>query len=373
LQFFISAALIIGTIGVTRQAFYLKNKDLGYNPELVLRIPMNDTSMSHMSTFRDELLRYPGILNASIHDYRVCESTNWTRITWEGAEEEEFIRINVNYTDRHFLETYEMSLVEGDGFRTPLPGDTAVLDQVLLNEAAVKRMGFNEPIGKILRYGGDYRQYGRLRPVIVGVIKDYHFLSAHNTITPLMIRPYPAGHTGQSISVRTDGASLKESIGQIENKFKEFYPQEAFIYEFTDEYHAQMYRVEDQLSKIVFTLAVIAIIIACLGVYGLVAFTTSKRTKEVGIRKVMGARFFSINRLFAREFIILLLISNILAWPAAYYFVKDWLQNFPYKIEFSVIPYVVALLLTFVFTLLSMLYHTRKSSRLNTAECLRYE
>lgn len=373
LQFFISAALIIGTIGVARQAFYLKNKDLGYNPELVLRVLMNDSSMSHMNTFREELLRYPGIVNASYHDYRVCESNNWTRIAWEGSQDDEFIRINVNYADRHYLDTYEMTLVEGEGFRDPLPGDTVFFDQVLLNEAAVQRIGFDEPIGKKLRYGGDYRQGGGLRPEIVGVVKDYHFLSAHNTITPLMIRPFPVGHEAQSMSVRMDGASLNELIKKIENKYHEFYPQEAFDYEFVDEYHAQMYRVEDQLSKIVFTLAVIAIFIACLGVYGLVAFTTTRRTKEVGIRKVMGARFFAINRLFAREFLILLIVANVIAWPAAFYFIKNWLENFPYKVEFSVIPYIIALVLTILFTLLSMLYHTRRSSRLNTAECLRYE
>lgn len=373
LQFFISVALIIGTIGVARQASYLKNKDLGYNPELVIRVPLNDTSVTKINTFRAELLRFPGIVNASVHDYRICESTNWTRITWEGAQDDEFIRINVNYTDQHYLDTYEMTLIEGKGFSEPLSGNGEQEDEVLLNEAAVKRMGFDEPIGKKILYGGDYRRYGRLDPTIVGVVKDYHFLSARNIITPFMIRPYQNQLVGQSISFRLDGKALSESLALIKTKFAEFFPGETYDYEFVDEYHARMYTVEDQLSKIVFTLAVIAIIIACLGVYGLVAFTTSRRTKEVGIRKVMGARFFSISRLFAREFLILLIAANILAWPAAFFLVKNWLQNFPYKVDFSVLPYFIALLLTIFFTLLSMLYHTRRSARLNTAECLRYE
>lgn len=373
LQFFISVALIIGTIGVARQAFYLKNKDLGYNPEMAIRIPLNDTSMTKINTFRAELLRFPGIVNASVHDYRVCESTNWTRITWEGAQEDEFIRINVNYTDQHYLDTYEMTLVEGRGFSEPISGDGEAEDEVILNEAAVKRMGFEDPIGKKILYGGDYRRYGRLDPTIVGVVKDYHFLSARNIITSFMIRPYQNLLVGQSISFRLEAKTMHESLALIKTKFAEFFPGETYDYEFVDEYHAQMYTVEDQLSKIVFTLAVIAIIIACLGVYGLVAFTTARRTKEVGIRKVMGARFFSISRLFAREFLILLIAANILAWPAAYFLVKNWLQNFPYRIDFSALPYITALLLSIFFTLMSMLYHTFRSSRLNTAECLRYE
>ncbi len=373
LQFFISVAFIIGAIGVARQAFYLKNKDLGYNPELVVRVPLNDTSMTKINTYRAELLRFPGIVNASVHDYRICESTNWTRITWEGTQDNEFIRINVNYTDQHYLDTYEMTLVEGSGFSEPQPGEEEAEDEVILNEAAVKRMGFADPIGKKLLYGGDYRRYGRLNPTIVGVVRDYHFLSARNIITPFMIRPYQNRLVGQSISFRLEGKAMSESLELIKTKFTEFFPGETYDYEFVDEYHAQMYAVEDQLSKIVFTLAMIAIIIACLGVYGLVAFTTAKRTKEVGIRKVMGARFFSISRLFAREFMILLITANILAWPAAYFLVKTWLQNFPYRVDFSAIPFLIALLLSMFFTLMSMLYHTFRSSRLNTVECLRYE
>ena len=373
LQFFISVALIIATIGVARQAFYLKNKDLGYNPELVIRVPLNDTSMNKIITFREELLRYPGILNASVHDYRVCESTNWTRIAWEGSQDGEFIRMNVNYTDPHYLTMYEMTLVEGEGFSNYQPGDGEVEDEVILNEAAVIRIGFEDPIGKKLRYGGDYRRFGRFSPTIVGVVKDYHFLSVRNTITPFMIRPYRNGMAGQSISIRLEGKPFHESLNQIKTKFEEFFPGQTYNYEFVDEYHAQMYTVEDQLSKIVFMLAVIAILIACLGVYGLVAFTTSKRTREVGIRKVMGAQFFSITRLFAREFMILLIGANIFAWPAAFYLVKNWLQSFPYRVEFSIFPYLIALALITLFTLLSMFYHTFKSSRLNPAESLRYE
>jgi len=373
LQFFISVVLIIGTIGVARQAFYLKNKDLGYNPELVIRVPLNDTSVTKINTFRSELLKYPGIVSGSVHDYRVCESTNWTRISWEGAQDEEFIRINVNYTDPYYLDTYEMTLVEGRGFSEPQPVEGEAEDEVILNEAAVKRMGFDDPIGKKIRYGGDYRRYAGMMPTIVGVVRDYHFLSVRNTITPFMIRPYQNRLVGWSISFRVEGKNLQESMKLIETKFAEFFPEDTYDFEFVDEYHARMYMIEDQLSRIVFTLAVIAILIACLGVYGLVAFTTAKRTKEVGIRKVMGARFLSITRLFAREFMILLIAANILAWPAAYFLVKNWLQNFPYKVDFSALPYFIALLLTIFFTLLSMLYHTGRSARLNTADCLRYE
>ncbi|UCG27245.1 MAG: ABC transporter permease, partial [Bacteroidales bacterium] len=374
IQFFISAALIIGTIGAARQTYYMKNKDLGYNPQNVIRIPLGDTSMSRINTFREEILRNPSVLDATVHDYQVCLSTNWTRVAWEGAQEGEFIRINVNYTDHHYLNTYEMRLVEGEGFTKARLGSDNEGDQVILNRAAVERIGYTDPIGKKILYYGDYKQSGGgLQPTIVGVVEDYHFLSVRNTITPIMLRLYNQTMVGWGLSVRMDPKDIPGTVISIHEKFNEFYPDQAFDYLFIDEYHAQMYTVEDQMARIVFTLAVIAILIACLGVYGLVAFTTSKRTKEIGIRKVMGARFTSITRLFAREFMILLLAANIIAWPVVYYLVKNWLQSFPYKVGFSIYPYLIALILTIIFTLLSMIYHTLKSSRLNTAASLRYE
>jgi putative ABC transport system permease protein len=373
LQFLISAVLIISTLGVVRQASYMKNKDLGYNPRNVIHSAFNDTSWIHANTFRDILLENPHIIDVSYHDYPVCQSDNWTRVSWEGAESGEWIRMNVNYVDPHYLNTYQMRLIDGEGFTESQIGSQESIPQLVLNSAAVKRIGIEDPVGKHIRYGGDYRlnNIGNVR--IVGVVDDYHFISVHNVITPIMIRLFNERTNPQSISIRLDGIKMQETLEFVSAKFAEYYPKLPFRPDFVYDFHARMYAEEGRMSNIVLALAILAIIIACLGVYGLVAFTTSNRTGEVGIRKVMGAGFYRIARLFSKEFLILICISNLLAWPVGYFLVKNWLQSFPYKVGFSIAPYLAALFLTIIFAMLSMLYHIYRSNRMQPADSLRYE
>jgi len=373
IQFMISAALIIGTLGVLRQANYMKNKDLGYNPHNVIRIPFLDSSMVRIHTFREKILENPQIINASVHDYPVCQSDNWTRISWEGAPEGEWIRINDNYADQYYLDTYEMRLLEGEGFTKDRWESAESGREVILNKAAIQRMGFDDPVGRYIIYGGDYRMNGLGRIKIVGVVDDYHFISVHNVITPLMIRLYDENLVGRSISVRYDGIEIQKTLEYIKELFGELFPELPFSYEFVYDYHTRMYGEEDKMASIVMALAVIAIIIACLGIYSLVAFTTSRRTHEVGIRKALGADFSIISFLFIKEFLVLIFISNLVAWPAGYFFIRNWLQSFPYKVDFSILPYLAALILTIFFTLLSMFYHTYRAARIQPAESLRYE
>ena len=372
-QFTISAALIIGTLGVLRQADYMKNKDLGYNPRSVIRIPFRDTTQVRIMRFRELLLENPTIVQASVHDYPVCNSHNWTLITWEGASEDEYIRMNINYADHHFLDLYEMRLMEGEGFTPDRFGSPEAGREVILNHAAVKQMGLVDPVGKNIRYGLDYRLLDAGEVKIVGVVDDYHFLSVHNPIMPLMIRLYDEDQPGRSISIRMNPMNIQQSLGMIKEKFAEIFPELPWDYHFVYDFHARMYREEQKMAKVIMALAIIAIVIACLGVYGLIAFTTSRRTREVGIRKAMGAGFSVISFQFIREFLVLILIANTIAWPAGYFAVNSWLRSFPYKVSFSVSPYLAALLLTTIITVLSMLYHTYKASRLQPAKSLRYE
>ena len=373
IQFTISAALIIGTLGVLRQADYMMNKDLGYNPHSVIRIPFGDTSEVRIQRLRELLLENPGIVQASVHDYPVCHSDNWTTITWEGAGEDDYIRMNVNYADHHYLDLYEMRLLEGRGFTPDRFGSELAGREVILNRVAVRQMELDDPVGRHIRYGLDYRMREPGDVKIVGVVDDYHFLSVHNPIMPLMIRLYDEGLAGRSISVRMNALNVKGSMDFIKEKFVEIFPELPFDYQFVYDFHARMYQEEQKMARVIMALAVIAIIIACLGVYGLIAFTTSRRTHEVGIRKAMGADFPRISFLFIKEFLVLILIANGIAWPVGYFVVNNWLKSFPYKVSFAVTPYMAALLLTIIITILSMLYHTYRASSLQPAESLRYE
>jgi len=374
IQFFISTALIIGMLGVLRQANFMMNKDLGYNPDGVYRIEFTDTSMVRIERFQEILSRNPDISASSVHDYPVCESTNWTRISWDGAPEGEFIRMNVNYTDHHYLDVYQMSLLEGPGFTGKQIGNEPEGQRVILNAAALKRIEMEDPIGQKLRYGGDYR--GGVRgneATIVGIIDDFHFLSVHNTITPLMLRLYNERHTGQSISIRFNTSDVSGIRDYIQEEFLAIFPELAFDYEFVDEFHNEMYEEERKMSRIVLYIAFIVNIIAALGLYGLIAYTTSLRTREVGLRKVLGANFTTISKLFSKEFILLVIIANLVSWPAVYFVNRLWLQSFPYKVNPAFWPYLLAFGITLAIAYGSMLFHTFRASRINPADSLRYE
>jgi putative ABC transport system permease protein len=373
-QFFISTALIIGTLGVLRQANFMMNKDLGYNPDGVLRVEFADTSMVRIERLQEILSGHPDIIGSTVHDYEVCESTNWTRVSWDGAQEGEFIRMNVNYTDHHYLDVYQMRLKEGEGFTGKQQGTEAEGNQVILNQAALTRIEMEDPIGKKLRYSGDYK--GGVvgdQATIVGIIDDFHFLSVHNTITPLMLRLFNEAQNGRSLSIRFNTSDVSGIRDYIQDEFLAIFPDQAFDYEFVDEFHEAMYEQERLMSRIVLYIAIIVNIIAALGLYGLIAYTTSLRTREVGLRKVLGANFILISKLFSREFLVLVIIANLASWPAVYFVNRQWLQSFPYKVDFAIWPYLTAFAITLMVAWGSMLYHTFRASRINPADSLRYE
>lgn len=373
-QFFISTALIVGTLSVLRQTNFMVNKDLGYNPDGVLRVEFADTSMVRIEHLQEILSEHPDIAGSTVHDYEVCASTNWTRVSWDGAQEGEFIRMNVNYTDHHYLDVYQMQLIEGEGFTRKQMGTEAEGNQVILNQAALTRIGMEDPIGKKLRYSGDYRGgVAGDQATIVGIIDDFHFLSVHNTITPLMLRLFNEAQTGQSLSIRFNTADVSGIRDYIQEQFLAIFPDQAFDYEFVDEFHAAMYEQERLISRIVLYIAIIVNIIAALGLYGLIAYTTSLRTREVGLRKVLGANFMLISKLFSREFLVLVILANLASWPAVYFVNRHWLQTFPYKVDFAIWPYLAAFAVTLTVAWGSMLYHTFRASRINPAESLRYE
>ena len=374
LQFFISTALIIGMLGVIRQSNFMKNKDLGFEPENVIRIEFADSSMVRILRLQEVLSNNPSIACSSVHDYPVCESDNWTRISWEGSEDSEVIRMNINYIDHNFLDCYQMHLIEGDGFQGPQRGIEAEGNQVIINQAALKRMQIEEPVGKKILYGGDYRGgiTGRYA-TITGIIEDYHFLSVHNEITPIMLRLFNEEQTGQSISIRFSGKEMSLIREDIQKEFLKIFPDQAFDYDFVDEFHNSMYVEEYRISKIIIVIAILANLIACMGLFGLIAYSTSSRTREVGLRKVLGADFVVITRLFSREFIRLAILSNLLSWPVVFFALRSWLQSFPYKVPHSILPYLAALAATIIIAYLSMIYHTYKASKINLADSLRHE
>lgn len=372
LQFFISVALIIGTVVILQQVNYLLHKDLGYNSEQVLAIPIGSaTQQSKIDAFRNEILRNQNVVNAGNSDYMPYSSTNWTRVTWEGATEGELMKVNVNYVDENLISTYGMTIVKGRGFSKNMRSSDE--NEVIINETAAKRIGWKEPIGKRILYNVDYRSRTVGGATVVGIVKDYHFLSLHNTITPLMMRLIHQEDYGSTMSVKISTQDIPGTLGFIENKFAEVFPEKVFSFRFLDEDFRQMYLEEQKAGRVIFYLAVLAICIACLGLFGLASYATKQRTKEIGIRKIIGASVTNITVLLTKEFVWLMSLANLLAWPVAYYGMRQWLQNFPYRIDIQFWVFIASGVGALLIALATVFFQSIKAALANPADSLRYE
>lgn len=370
-QFFVSVTLMSGTIVVLQQVHYLLNKDLGYETEQILSFSVSNPDVGKYRAFRTLLLQNPGITQVAAHDYMPHSSTNWTRVSWEGAAQGEWMKMNVNYIDEHLLDAYGMTIVQGRGFSREFGADRGPV--VILNQTAVKEIGWEDPVGKHIRYYGDYK----LGPVgdteVVGVVKDFHFLSLHNPVTPLMLRLFPADRTGWSISIKVAGRDLTRTISLIEGRFQEVFPDEVFNYRFLDEDFNRMYQEERKSGRVILYLAGLAIFIACLGLFGLASFATKQRTKEIGIRKVIGASVSNITWLLNREFLTLTALGCVLAWPVAYWVMFRWLQNFLFRIDLKLWVFAAAGAAAVGIALLTVSLQSIRAAAADPVDTLRYE
>jgi len=370
-QFFISIVLIIGTVIILQQVHFLLNKDLGFNSNHILIINAKNSTPERNKLFRNQILQHYSVIKAGVSDYLPYYSSNWTGFSWEGAADNQAIKVNINYIDENLLNTYGMTIVKGRGFSKDHLSDQGQV--VILNQEAVRQMGLVDPIGKRIYYRVDYRSRGWKGATIVGIVKNYHFLSLHETITPLMLRFYSKEMTGNNISVKIANQQIPKSIEFLQKKFEQIFPRQDFNYRFLDEDLHNMYREERKTSKVIFYLAVLAIFIAFLGLFGLASFSIRQRTKEIGIRKALGASVTNIVSYLIAEFLKLLIIANFLAWPAAYIIMNYWLQNFPYRIDIQISVFIIAGALAFFIATLTVFYQAIKAARANPVNSLRYE
>ncbi len=374
MQFAISACFIIGALSIYLQVNYMKNKDLGYNVDQIVMMDVEGAKMKDINYFREQIMQNSGVLKATMHDYPIENSTNWTRCSWEGAPEGTSLRINNNYVDHYYTNVYEMEFVAGENFTGPQKGNSVEGNRCIINEAAVRSMNLKEPIGHKMIYTGDYRSNTEgHRITIQGVVKDFHFKSAHTEISPMIMILFHEGQNAWSVSAKISSTDMNKTLDFLNAKFNEIFPDMEFQYEFVKQNISDLYVQERNLSNVVLYLAVLAIVIACLGVYGLISFATLSRTKEIGIRKTLGSPTFAIHYLFAKEFLMLILIANMIAWPLSYFVSDGWLLSFPYRMPFSILPYAMALGTTIVFAILSMMYQIFRATKANPIDSLRYE
>ncbi len=365
-QFATSIILFVGTFVIYSQMQYIKNKNLGFNKDQILVIKNVDDLGKQQFAFTNTIKGNSNIIDASLSqglpDHRLTAEV----FRKEGTENENetIIYIPVDY---NFLNTYQVEMKEGRFFDRSITTDSSA---IILNEAAVRKLKYTDPINELLLYNLGESQTGSLK--IIGVVKDFHLQSLKDEIRPaafvLLNEP-----EADFLSVKISPSNISETIKYLSEEWKKFGQLKPLEYSFFDEYFADEYKTEIQSEKVFTIFAVLAIVIACLGLFGLAAFTAEQRTKEIGIRKVLGASITDIITMLSKEFLILVAIANLAAWPAAYFIMKNWLSDYVYKTELGVDIFLLAGLTVLAIALLTVSYQAIKSAVANPVKSLKYE
>ncbi|MEJ1240539.1 ABC transporter permease [Chryseolinea sp. T2] len=370
-QFAISIFMLISTLIVYDQLQYIRNKDLGFDKSRIVRIELAEQDVrAKENVIVERFKQLPdvaGVGTANSSPGQGIGKNLFKVESEEGTMEDRGIDLfGANFD---FVQAMGMTIVQGRDFSRDVPSDTTY--GVLVNEAMVKRMAWKNPIGKkFIAPGGDPNKPFEKR--VVGVIKDYHQNSLYDAIEPLMII---LGKNYNYVFVRTATGDIKKSMAGLETAWKEIFPNNAFEYDFLDQDFNSQYKADEKRSQIFTAFSGLTVLIACLGLLGLSAFTTQQRTKEIGVRKVIGASMSSLIVLVSREFFLLVGIGMVLAFPAAWYFTDSWLQNFAYRIQLGGewLTFVMSAVIAFAITLLTVGYHVLRAAAANPVKSLRDE
>ncbi len=364
LQFTLSMLLLIGAVVVRGQINYLKNADLGMEKKNMLFFNLSETQWDKIGVLKEQLSQQPHIerlTSAADNPLQIHAMTGDPE--WEGMADDDQGIFTILTTDHQFVNTLKIPMLKGEDFQEAMLADTANM-AYLINEESAKAMGFDDPLGKRLEFWGDQ---GR----IVGVVKDFHFSSLHQAIKPLIIRYQPLG-ADQVVMIRPKAGETKAAIAETEAVYKEIF-DEPFEYQFLDQLYEKMYRSEETTSDLADLFAIIALIISCLGLLGLSAFLAEIRTKEVGIRKVLGASVGNILVLLNKEFGQLLLFAFLVAAPLAWYLLNGWLEKFAYHVDLGWQMFLVAGGIMGLTAALTVSFYTLRSALRNPVKALRYE
>ncbi len=368
-QFTISIILFIGTFVVRDQLHFIQNKRLGFNKEQVIVVEKTDDLFGRIVPFMDELRQKPRVLQVSNSNNLPGQNfgSSVHRMADAGGEETHLIW-NLR-TDYDFAATYEIEMAAGRYFSRDWSTDSAA---VVINETAARVLGTGDPVGKTLINVGPRPDLSQSH-TIIGVARDFHFESLHQQIRPLAIKLFNRNNRGRFVSVRIAAEDISNTVSTIENTWHKFAGNQAFEYIFFDQEFGKLYESEQRTGKILTVFSALAIFIACLGLLGLASFTTEQRTKEIGIRKVMGASIANVVLLLSKEFTKWVLLANIVAWPLAYLAMNNWLQNFAYRINIPVWVFPAAAATALLIALLTVSYQTLRAALSNPVEALRYE
>jgi putative ABC transport system permease protein len=364
IQFTVSVIMIICTLIVFRQLNYLKTMDQGFDQKNVITLELNGPMIRKYPVLKQDLTENPNIKYVTSTNSPVGEGSG--KLIFNVETDQGMAQKGVNFTvvDHDFVETLGIKMVSGRDFQKDMPSDT--LTAVVVNETFVNRMGWKDPIGKKVEAGNA----NTLRARVIGVMKDYHQTGMYNGIESLLLAYRPRNNI---IYIKLSGNETKPTISFIENKWKEIFPDQPFIYTYLSERFNRQFEADEKRGLIFTLFTVLAILIACLGLFGLASYMVEQRTKEIGIRKVFGANEKTILGLISKDFLLLVSIGIVIAVPVAYYFMHKWLENYVYRMKIGVPLFVIAALLTIGITFITISYKAYQAAIMNPASALKTE
>jgi putative ABC transport system permease protein len=364
IQFSISVLMIICTMVVFKQLNYLKNKDQGFNPENVISLELN----------RNMNLKYPVLKQMLLENDDIKYVTATSNPMGAGSgkllfgveTDQGMVQKGINFTvvDHDFIEALGIKMVKGRDFQKDMPSDT--LTAVVVNETFVNRMGWSDAIDKKIDLGDG----SQLRARVVGVMADYHQTGMYNEIESLLLAYRERNNI---VYIKLSGKNIEQTLNFIETRWKEVYPDQPYSYTFLTERLNEQFDADEKRGFIFTLFTILAILIACLGLFGLASYMVEQRTREIGIRKVFGANENVIVRLISKDFLILIAIAIIIAVPVAYYLMTNWLKNYVYQTNIGLILVLLAALLTIIITFITISYKAYQAAVMNPASSIKTE
>jgi len=366
-QFSLSIALIVMTIVIQRQMHYIQTKNLGYDREQVMLFDMYDQTMGqNLETFRNELSSQDVFISIAASGNIPGRTFGRTRVRPEGVSDEDIWIWSALGVSPETVPTLGMEIADGRNFERERSTDSSGV--VLVNETAIAKLGWEDPVGKRLYFG----QQDSIGTQIIGVVKDFHFVGLHQNIEPVVIFSLNR-NPGGLLAARIQKGRIQEAVKIAEEKWKQVYPQHPFVYGFMDDEFDQLYRRDMNTSKVVNIFATVAIFIACLGLFSLASHSIEQRTKEIGIRKVVGASSFGITKLILFDFVKLVAFANLFAWPLAWIVSNKWLQIFAYQIKIDFLIFIISAIIALIIAIITVSYHSMRAAMANPVDSLKYE
>ncbi len=363
-QFTLSVVLIVSVLVVYRQIQFIRQTSPGYSKDNVIRFNTEGKVLNNEEAFMAQLKKIPGVINASYtFNNMVGRNFGNNGIDWEGKPQNEYVYFEGFGIGYDFIETMGMQMAAGRGFSKNFGDET---NKIILNEAAVNMMHLKDPVGKTIRLFEHPRQ-------IVGIIKDFHFESLHETVKPSYMTITGGNNTWNKMMVRIKAGQQNETIARIQQFYESYNPGFPFDFNFLDEAYQKQYQADTRVSILSWYFAVLAILISCLGLFGLATFTAQRRQKEIGIRKVVGASVADITSMLSKDFLRLVVIALLIAFPVAWWAMNQWLQSFAYRTPLGAGVFIAAGLSVILITILTISYQAIKAAVANPVKSLRSE